>query len=144
MVRFMGIITRRSVAGEAGSLSALAWLGLLPLAFWGPFLPDALPVTLAGSGLLIIALLLAYVGNWLTARYPALSPPIPPGDYIRGLPRLFKARRARQRPAVESGKPTILVQDGRASSATAFTLLAPGVMLLALALLLLGTLSISW
>jgi hypothetical protein len=143
MVRFMMIITGRSVGSDAVSLSALVWLGLLPLAFWGPFLPYAMPVTLSASGLLMIALLLAYAGNWLSARYPALSPRIPPGDYIHGVPGLFKPRRTRQRPAAQFGKPAIHVQDGRGSPATSFTLLAPGVILLALALLLFGTLSIS-
>ena len=143
MVRFMMIITRRSVAGEAVALSALPWLGLLPLAFWGPFLPDALPVTLSGSGLLIIALLLAYVGYWLSARYPALVPGIPPGDYIYLLSRLCKQPRSRPRPATQSGKPVIVEQGVGGAPAATFTLLAPGLILLVLALLLLGTLAIS-
>jgi formate hydrogenlyase subunit 3/multisubunit Na+/H+ antiporter MnhD subunit len=98
MARFLWLLPLLAAGRSMPRLAAWAWILLLPLAFWAPFLP-ATAVSFAGLEPLLISLPLIALGWWLGTRYPGLVLRILPGDIIhpllRRLPRRASQRRAR-------------------------------------------------
>lgn len=137
MIRFLTLLPLRSAGRNRPGLVSWPWLVLLPLAFWGPFLPATAPGSLADIVPLLISLPLGIAGWWLGSRYPGLAPRVPPGDIIHPLLRRLP------REGFTTGH-TATERDwkklwGRllAPQSTAISMLLPGVLLLTLMLLLL-------
>ena len=147
MTRFLCLLHFHVAGRNMPRLAAWPWLVLLPLAFWGPFLP-AMAVSFAGLETLLISLPLIVVGWWLGTRYPGLLLRIRPGDIIHPLLRQMphgsplSLGNVESEPANDSPvtgwrgvwRRVMLASDNPSSLAL------PGVALLILLLLLLGSL----
>jgi formate hydrogenlyase subunit 3/multisubunit Na+/H+ antiporter MnhD subunit len=140
MARFIFVLPRQFNDPAVRSHSIWLWLLLLPLAFWGPYLPDELPVSPSGLGPLLLSIPLAIAGWWLGSRYPALVLRIPPGDMIHPLlsclPRHAVLERYEDATADWKAVWDRLTQAPDKAAA----LVLPGLVLLVLFLLLLATL----
>ncbi len=145
MVRFLFLLPMRSAGRIMPRPGAWPWLLLLPLAFWGPFLPGMAPLSLAGLGPLLVSLPLAVAGWWLGSRYPGLALRIPAGDIVHPLLRHLPRGSAGAEKAEEAARDwksewRNVWSSVMSAQDSSISMILPGVVLLVLFLLLLGSL----
>jgi len=81
MLRFLYLlVARESRAMLESRAPLLIWAALLPIAFWGPFWPTEIALSIDGLGPLALGAALAAAAWRLSKEYPGLSPRIAPGD----------------------------------------------------------------
>jgi len=79
MARFMYLLTRSPARQTCGSNAAsAAWIGVIPLALWGPFSPDQLAIDTAGMAVLAAGLGIAAITWVMVRRWPSLAIPLIP------------------------------------------------------------------
>lgn len=140
MTRFLWLLTRRAVRPPpTDGARAAAWLALLALAFWGPFMPDA--VTFDATGLLPLGVALVALAGmaWLETRWPGLWPHDRSVDVLTATGLALRLARHRlPRLRAELGRPRLaLIWPTSVPAATQGTLHGPGLLWLGLFLALL-------
>jgi formate hydrogenlyase subunit 3/multisubunit Na+/H+ antiporter MnhD subunit len=140
MLRLMWLLLRRkAMPTRSAAVAASAWLGLLPLALWAPFWPDQ---TMADASTLTPLLVagVVMVLAWLALRCcPVLRVRIPPGDVLHLLTHGLRASRGVRDYADDrlSGLMRFSLQPSSGSQAPPAALAGPGLLWLALFLLIL-------